>query len=175
MTEYIEREALIKRIVNTTSEATNKAFEQKEYNFSLTLDRLVDRQNEIIDMITAADAADVAPVRHGKWTFYSSHGEDEYEWQCSACNDWANHPYAYCPNCGARCDVIKEDKNGERKDTEQIELNLFDQEEIIYPATVQILRNSITGDESVGWWQGSPEDMGVDAETTDETEARDNG
>lgn len=36
--------------------------------------------------------------------------------------------------------------------TETIETNLFDQEEIHTNCTVQILRNSVTGEVSVGWW-----------------------
>lgn len=34
-------------------------------------------------------------------------------------------------------------------------INMFDEEEIIHNCTVQILRNSVTGEVSVGWW---PED-----------------
>lgn len=44
----------------------------------------------------------------------------------------------------------------------EIILNMYDQEEIIYPATVQILTNTITGEVSVGWWRGSPEEMGAE-------------
>ena len=36
--------------------------------------------------------------------------------------------------------------------------NLFDEEEIIEGCTVQILTNTVTGEVSVGWWQGSAED-----------------
>lgn len=32
------------------------------------------------------------------------------------------------------------------------ETNLYDEEEIHENCTVQILRNSVTGEESVGWW-----------------------
>lgn len=40
-----------------------------------------------------------------------------------------------------------------------VETNIFDQEEIVYPCTVQILTNSVTGEISVGWWRGTPEDI----------------
>ena len=33
-----------------------------------------------------------------------------------------------------------------------IETNIFDEVEIYPNCTVQILRNSVTGEESVGWW-----------------------
>lgn len=52
------------------------------------------------------DAADVAPVRHGRW-FYSFGG-----WLCSECDDQApfwcmastQNLSNYCPNCGAKMD-----------------------------------------------------------------------
>ena len=34
----------------------------------------------------------------------------------------------------------------------QIETNIFDIEEIHHNCTVQILRNSVTGERSIGWW-----------------------
>ena len=40
-----------------------------------------------------------------------------------------------------------------------VEANLFDEEEIIENCTVQILRNSVTGEVSVGWWRGTLDDM----------------
>ena len=59
-------------------------------------------------------AADVAPVRHGKWkpvkyNAYCSCGKSygTYHFLCSACNHIAySQPYrlTYCLNCGARMD-----------------------------------------------------------------------
>ena len=40
----------------------------------------------------------------------------------------------------------------------EIRTTMYDQEEIIYPATVQILRNTVTGEISYGWWYGTPDD-----------------
>ncbi len=60
-------------------------------------------------------AADVAPVRHGKWkpvkynaccSCGKSYGT--YHFLCSACNHIAySQPYrlTYCPNCGAKMDA----------------------------------------------------------------------
>ena len=39
------------------------------------------------------------------------------------------------------------------EDITVIETNIFDEEEIHPNCTVQILRNSITGEISVGWWE----------------------
>ncbi len=40
---------------------------------------------------------------------------------------------------------------------EEIQINVFDEEEIHENCTVQILRNSITGEISIGWWENDPE------------------
>ena len=37
---------------------------------------------------------------------------------------------------------------------EQTTIELYDQEEIHENCTVQVLRNSVTGDVSIGWWEG---------------------
>ena len=67
------------------------------------------------DMISAYDvimlpAADVAPVRHGRWI--ASH--DEF-CACSICKYpvyvWWNQTN-YCPNCGARMDADTQEREG---------------------------------------------------------------
>ena len=84
MTEYIEREAAIRFLLNDSPEQVNYSRE------------------DAADCIRYMNAADVAPVRHGRWI--ASH--DEF-CQCSLCK----YPvYAawnatnYCPNCGAKMD-----------------------------------------------------------------------
>ena len=39
-----------------------------------------------------------------------------------------------------------------------MELNMYDQCEIIEGCTVEILTNTATGETSVGWWRGGVED-----------------
>lgn len=41
----------------------------------------------------------------------------------------------------------------------KIETNMYNKEEILYPCTVQILTNTVTGEVSYGWWRGEPEVM----------------
>lgn len=41
---------------------------------------------------------------------------------------------------------------------EHIESNIFDIEELHKDCTVQVLKNSITGEISVGWWPNEEED-----------------
>lgn len=78
MAEYIDREEIYKRWNAMTSPASA---------FSLCI------------AINQTPAADVAPVRHGKWIKRRS-------WDfhvCSECS-FETSPSKFCPNCGARMD-----------------------------------------------------------------------
>ena len=60
---------------------------------------------DYIYMIEDMPAADVAPVRHGRWKRYGKNlGE------CSECGEIVSVRNYYCPNCGAKMDE-KEDKH----------------------------------------------------------------
>lgn len=95
MANYINREALI----NKQQEANDKLFTENE------------RLKKLLEEFRAAD---VAPVRHGKWTpvKYNAHcscgkSYGTYHFLCSACNHIAySQPNGlnYCPNCGAKMD-----------------------------------------------------------------------
>ena len=52
------------------------------------------------------DAADVAPVRHGWWT-WNEEGEIDWEqfYRCSNCGDKEYWESNFCPNCGAKMDL----------------------------------------------------------------------
>lgn len=41
----------------------------------------------------------------------------------------------------------------ERAKQREVEVNIYDREEIHYNCTVQVLTNSVTGAVSVGWWE----------------------
>ena len=45
------------------------------------------------------------------------------------------------------------------KKAEEKSEGVFDEVEIIEGCTVQILKNSKTGEVSIGWWEGTAEDM----------------
>ena len=52
-------------------------------------------------------AADVAPVRHGRW-LQKKHKifGNSYDYVCSECGcDYALAEYNYCPNCGCKMDL----------------------------------------------------------------------
>ena len=94
MAEYIEREAILREI------------ERRE---SLMVgDKLVS-VDAMKSFIKNRPAADVAPVRHGRWI--ASH--DEF-CACSICKypvyvGW--NQTNYCPNCGAKMDKSDEPEN----------------------------------------------------------------
>lgn len=45
--------------------------------------------------------------------------------------------------------------------SKNVETNLYDAEEIHFPCTVHILKNSASGEISIGWWEGKPEERGI--------------
>lgn len=49
--------------------------------------------------------ADVAPVRHGRWSkFYKSGNKVEEGFVSSCCDMWNERRSPFCPNCGALMD-----------------------------------------------------------------------
>ena len=68
-----------------------------------------------IDVIKTAPAADVQPVKHGRWrdcTFYDPYEksyEQNFEYKCSCCGHMIynkpNEDDQYCGRCGARMDL----------------------------------------------------------------------
>ena len=90
MNEYISREAAI----NITAETG--AWET---------------QNRIREL----PATDVQPIKHGRWINVDMFKESK-NWKCSCCKGIIetgyycyNCYYNYCPNCGAKMDIIYED------------------------------------------------------------------
>ena len=55
-----------------------------------------------------------------------------------------------CNNLKVTCNNLKDDSV-----IASIETNLFDEVEVHSNCTVQILRNSVTGEQSVGWWENA--------------------
>lgn len=123
MAEYIEREALRDELLNISIDTSNL------YNCGILegLDRATKRLNE-------QPAADVTPVRHGRWILEAHDERVNYRWnvtaECSECCDEQKEIWAgffpsvppsiargaalvsaesvklsnYCPNCGAKMD-----------------------------------------------------------------------
>ncbi len=93
MAEYIERKRLLRKF-NVDD----------MMNVNGTLISLRDAR----EVISSFPAADVAPVRHGRWQYNT----DFYVWCCSECGKnptkgtgvvtTAEKLPAYCPHCGAK-------------------------------------------------------------------------
>ena len=85
MAEYIEREAAIRALLND-------ATEQVGYS-----------REDAADCIRYMDAADVAPVRHGKWEIVvGSNGKEYMVCTCCRVSQDLTGVFTYCPNCGCR-------------------------------------------------------------------------
>ena len=97
---YIDRQAAIdalgERPMVWTSDDDYSLGERNQYD----IDRLA---------IETVQAADIQPVRHGKW---NCGDDDEFPYAvCSVCKwdsgeawEYAKKNFKYCPNCGARQD-----------------------------------------------------------------------
>lgn len=94
MAEYIEREAVINRLLKVCM--TNDLY-------GMGIQTGVDHA---IDVIKEAPAADVAPVVHGRWKYYHKQNKAVCT-NCSFERDLdANFGRAIsCPNCRAKMDV----------------------------------------------------------------------
>ncbi len=91
MNEYIEREAIIKKLNEIGGcDASD--------DFGKGWDKAVDTAIEAVEKLPVAD---VAPVKHGKWNVGYFHDRI-----CSVCthpdSDLNVFPHKYCPNCGAK-------------------------------------------------------------------------
>ena len=91
MSEYIEREAVISRIEKVNMDTY--------YGFTAGVQFGVDHA---IQCIKEAPAADVAPVRHGRWLPQIVLGKKA--WDCSECKTLGSPHWKWCPMCGCRMD-----------------------------------------------------------------------
>lgn len=85
MAEYIEREALI-----AAYDAAHKG-----------------EPGGARKLIADAPAADVAPIRHGRWGRKDHYQNGYYLYTscvCSVCGSCSTVEYRHCTNCGARMD-----------------------------------------------------------------------
>ena len=101
MAEYVEREAL----QNLFNEVSTSLLSRGE--LAKDAEHMVRAFLMVTEMIQDAPAADVAPVRHGRWTLNKKYGD----YECSECGqgdvkamDFTNLKMRYCPNCGAKMD-----------------------------------------------------------------------
>ena len=93
MDEFISREATIKRIKKVYCVGCNS------YN---GVRCRACGTGDAIDIIEDAPAADVAPVRHGRWLCVDT--DTEQFFLCNRCKKKEYWESDYCPNCGCRMD-----------------------------------------------------------------------
>ena len=84
MAEYIDREKLLRDI--------------NHYHLS---------DGKFQHWVEVQQAADVSPVRHGRWILERKPDGKPYCFHCSVCDDDFHYigitvAYDYCPNCGAK-------------------------------------------------------------------------
>lgn len=107
MSDYIEREAATELIENKQKELCPVGMYSRHALYGSDREKF-DAWQEIIDAIDAIPAADVAPVRHGRWIKPVPGDGENYCSVCKAEQLWFyGYGYLepnYCPNCGARMD-----------------------------------------------------------------------
>ena len=95
MAEYIEREAAIAALQEVFGDAKHEGV----------------RLSVAVKMVLSSKsipAADVAPVRHGRWVFVEQrfyHGGFVNLFRGSECKVATDTDSNYCPNCGAKMDL----------------------------------------------------------------------
>lgn len=97
MSDYIEREVVLAypiRKDHYDREHGNK-------HFILGIE-------SVIEFVENLPAADVAPVRHGRWWDVGS-----LSCRCSECGCKSGSETPYCPHCGARMDGEREGKDAD--------------------------------------------------------------
>ena len=91
MADYIDKEAALSLVQPDAPEDEKAAI------------TIATAKKLVRSIIQRVPAADVAPVRHGRWRCHGDCGVTE----CSVCG-WSIEEYvgdyAYCPNCGAKMD-----------------------------------------------------------------------
>lgn len=118
MAEYIDKSALYEKIAQLEEIARNRYLETPSSNPCCS--RYMTQLNErtvFKHIIADFPAADVAPVRHGKWEGHSHSrycGTDDFGdpiykegvvYYCSECRRKTVIKERYCPNCGAKMDL----------------------------------------------------------------------
>ena len=94
MAEYIEREALMRRIKEI------HCAECDSYQGVRCRACWVD---DTLDYIDSEPAADVAPLRHGRWLCVDT--DTEQFFLCNRCKKKEYWESDYCPSCGAKMDL----------------------------------------------------------------------
>lgn len=97
MAEYIEREALQNLFNDVSTSLLSRGELAKD------AEHMVRAFLMVTEMIQDAPAADVAPVRHGKWMPFHAEFAGDIQY-CSVCEIGFADRTSFCPHCGAVMD-----------------------------------------------------------------------
>ena len=107
MAEYIEREAVLDRI-DGIWDCADMVFEPEDHccgEDDCAHCKWRKTKNAIRKIIANIPAADVAPVKHGRWKRVDPRST-VVTFRCSECNHYANMDATnFCPQCGAQMDA----------------------------------------------------------------------
>ena len=111
MVDYIKREAIGKAYMDLCLAKSKLAKSRKGATFfqSDLLPETEPTTKELFRLVMAMPAADVAPVRHGRWMYEERENSLLFWIHCSVCG-WksldqsVSLAYHYCPNCGTKMD-----------------------------------------------------------------------
>lgn len=99
MNEYIDRDEALAIIENWQKDLCPIGRYGRGYVYGIERDKY-DEIEAVLDEVKAIPAADVAPMRHGRWVDF-----DGESYECSMCHGIRSlYRYSYCPDCGARMD-----------------------------------------------------------------------
>lgn len=111
MSDYIKREDAKDAVINVVGwESIARYVDEMSKHFCTKDNDYYDALMDAEDAIDDLPSADVAPVRHGRWSLDTAHTEEIYAHpvKCSVCGRTEVLGYEtltpYCPNCGAKMD-----------------------------------------------------------------------
>ena len=107
MDEYINKNVLYKIIAQLEELARNRYLDTPSLYYPMYMTQLNERTH-FKHIIQFFPAADVVPVRHGRWI--EKQKKDTfagylYSYECSECGSVKQRKEPYCPNCGAKMDL----------------------------------------------------------------------
>lgn len=108
MAEYVEMQATIALIEEKQRQLCPMGLFSRNATYGSDREAF-DNWQEIIDALETSPAADVAPVRRGRWIIRNDGPYGRRRAYCSVCEQHSgiggiekNQMKPYCPNCGAR-------------------------------------------------------------------------
>ena len=103
MSKYIDKGTARQHLTDRLMESAFNNFRVRAYVDDVYVDIIDNRLPVWLDELPTYD---VAEVRHGRWESYLNEGLIV---KCSVCGSRYVEPWNYCPNCGSRMDLEKDE------------------------------------------------------------------